>query len=209
MGSSPPVNAVDVAVQTGANAVKTSTVVNQTPTLSQPKVKEPAELLTNEIIVDGGPDAPLNPALAKDVTVPSANADKQDILSPPEGAATTEEGEAGASKLLNNNLTEDKEMEVMDAHEENPAQTEEADPGMEGMLISQAKVDDSPGQKLDEQDEYDAEEVVVGADMEKQQQPKRAENIDKDMEEELADYNGDDENEGEFEADKQAELAQV
>lgn len=28
------------------------------------------------------------------------------------------------------------------------------------------------------------------------------------MEEELADYNGDDENEGEFEADKQAELAQ-
>lgn len=33
--------------------------------------------------------------------------------------------------------------------------------------------------------------------------------IDKDMEEELADYNGDDENEGEFEADKQAELAQV
>lgn len=33
--------------------------------------------------------------------------------------------------------------------------------------------------------------------------------IDKDMEEELADYNGDDENEGEFEADKQAELAQT
>lgn len=28
------------------------------------------------------------------------------------------------------------------------------------------------------------------------------------MEEELADYNGDNENEGEFEADKQAELAQ-
>lgn len=32
---------------------------------------------------------------------------------------------------------------------------------------------------------------------------------DKDMEEELADYNGDDDNEGEFEADKQAELAQI
>lgn len=29
-----------------------------------------------------------------------------------------------------------------------------------------------------------------------------------DLEQELADYNGDDENEGEFEADKQAELAQ-
>jgi len=33
--------------------------------------------------------------------------------------------------------------------------------------------------------------------------------IDKDMEEELADYNGDDDNEGEFEADKQAALAQI
>lgn len=32
--------------------------------------------------------------------------------------------------------------------------------------------------------------------------------LDKIMEEELADYNGDDDNEGEFEADKQAELAQ-
>lgn len=32
--------------------------------------------------------------------------------------------------------------------------------------------------------------------------------LDKDMEDELADYNGDDENEGEFEVHKQAELAQ-
>lgn len=205
--SSPLVNTVDGAVQTGADAVKTSPV-NQTTTLAQPKVKEPTELLTNEIIVDR--DAPLNQALAKDVTVPSATAGKQDILPPPGGAATTEEGDAGNNKLLNNNLTEDKEMEVMDAHEESPAQTEEADPGMEGMLLSQVKIDDSPGQKLDEQDEYDAEEQVVGgSDLEKQQQAKQAENIDKDMEEELADYNGDDENEGEFEADKQAELAQV
>lgn len=30
-----------------------------------------------------------------------------------------------------------------------------------------------------------------------------------DLEQELADYNGDDENEGEFEADKQAALAQT
>lgn len=30
-----------------------------------------------------------------------------------------------------------------------------------------------------------------------------------DLEQELADYNGDDENEGEFEADKQAALAQI
>lgn len=204
--SSPLVNTVDGAIQTGADAVKTSPV-NQTTTLALPKVKEPTELLTNEIIVDR--DAPLNQALAKDATVPSATAGKQDILPPPGGAATTEEADAGNNKLLNNNLTEDKEMEVMDAHEESPAQTE-ADPGMEGMLLSQVKIDDSPGQKLDEQDEYDAEEQVVGGpDLEKQQQAKQAENIDKDMEEELADYNGDDENEGEFEADKQAELAQV
>lgn len=33
--------------------------------------------------------------------------------------------------------------------------------------------------------------------------------LDKDMDEDPADYNGDDENEGEFEADKQAALAQI
>lgn len=33
--------------------------------------------------------------------------------------------------------------------------------------------------------------------------------VDKVMEDELADYNGDDENEGEPEADKQAELGQI
>ena len=32
--------------------------------------------------------------------------------------------------------------------------------------------------------------------------------VDKEMEEEVANYNGDEDNEGEFEADKQAELAQ-
>ncbi|KAM7018730.1 Golgi membrane protein 1 [Tautogolabrus adspersus] len=208
-GVTSPENAEDGAVMTGADAVKTSTVVSNTPSLSQPKDKDPAELLTNEIIVDRAADAPLNQATAKDLTVPSATAEKQDILSPPEGAVTTEEGEAETSKLLKNNLTEGKEVEVMDAHEEG-AQTEEADPGMEGMLLSQAKADDSPGQIVDEQDEYDAEEQVVGGvDLEKQQQTKRNENIDKEMEEELADYNGDDENEGEFEADKQAALAQT
>lgn len=71
-----------------------------------------------------GLDAPLDQALAKDVTVPAATAGKQDTLSPPEGAAATAEGETGTSKLLNNNLAEDKEVEVMDAHEESPAQTE-------------------------------------------------------------------------------------
>lgn len=76
-----------------------------------------------------GPDAPVDLAPVKDLSavesqpVPSAAAVKQDILLPPVGALTTEDGEGGADKVLNNNLTEDKEMEVMDAHEEG-AQTE-------------------------------------------------------------------------------------
>ncbi|XP_038558960.1 Golgi membrane protein 1 [Micropterus salmoides] len=197
----------DRPVMTVADAVKTSTVVSHRPSLSQPKENEPPELLTNEIIVDKGPDAPVD--MAKDLTEvasqsgPSLAVVKQDLLQPPEGTVTTE-GEAETSKLLKNNLTEDKEMEVMDA------QIEEADPGMEGMLVGNVKADQNPmDQTVDGPEEYDADEQVVGGvDVEKQQR-QRAENIDKDMEEELADYNGDDENEGEFEADKQAELAQV
>lgn len=48
----------------------------------------------------------------------------------------------------------------------------EADPGMEGMLIGRVKADETPiGQKLEEPEEYDADEQVVGeVDLEKQQQ---------------------------------------
>ncbi|XP_071339212.1 Golgi membrane protein 1 isoform X2 [Trachinotus anak] len=210
-------NAVDGAVKedrpvmTEADKVKTATAVNRTPSLSQPKGNEPPELLTNEIIVDKVPETPVDLPSVKDLSkaefksVPSAAAVKQDILLPPEGAVKSQEGEAETSKPLENNLTEDNEMEVMDAHEEG-AQTE--DPGMEGMLIGKGKADEAVvGQKLEEPEEYDADEQIVGGvDLEKQQQSNRPENID--MAEELADYNGDDENEGEFEADKQAELAQ-
>lgn len=203
----------DGAVMTGTDAVKSSTVVSHTPTLTQPKEQESPGLLTNDIIVDDGPagqvDLPpkeLNKFETE--TVPSAAAVKPDVLLPPGGAFTTEEGQADTSKLLKNNLTEDKEMELMDAHEED-APVEEADPGMEGMLIGPAKEETPVGQKLEEPEEWDGEEQVLGeGDMDKQQN-KRAEILDKDMEDELADYNGDDENEGEFEADKQAELAQV
>lgn len=206
----------DRAVMAAVDAVKTATVVSHTATIAQPKGNEPPELLTNEIIVDKGPNAPVDLPPEKDVSkvesqsVPSAAAVKQDILLPPEEGVETEEGETETSEPLRNSLTEDKDMEVMDAHEEE-VQTEEADPGMESMLIGQVKADETPvGQKLEEPDEYDADEQVVGGvDLEKQQQSKPAENIDKDMEEELADYNGDDENEGEFEADKQAELARI
>ncbi|XP_078106980.1 Golgi membrane protein 1 isoform X3 [Sander vitreus] len=215
--SSQQENAVDGAakkdgpVLTGVDAVKTATVVSHTPSLSQPKGNYPPELLTNEIIVDNV-DLPPEKDLSKveSQSVPSAAAVKQDILLPAEGAVKTQEGEAETSEPLKNNLTEDKNVEVMDAHEEG-TQTEGADPGMEGMLIGQVTEDETPiGQKREEPEEYDADEQVVGGlDLEKQQQSKLAENIDKDMEEELADYNGDDENEGEFEADKQAELAQI
>lgn len=202
----------DRPVMTETDAVKSSTVVSQTPSLSLPKENEPPELLTNEIIVDKAPADPVSPA--KDLpkfeseSVPSAAAEKQDVLLPPEGAVATDEGQADTSKLLTNNLTEDKEMELMDARDEEP-QVEEADPGMEGMLIGPAKDDDPVGQKLEEPEEWDGEEQVVGEADSDKQQSKRTEIVDKDMEEELADYNGDDENEGEFEADKQAELAQV
>ncbi|XP_054466782.1 Golgi membrane protein 1 isoform X2 [Anoplopoma fimbria] len=221
-GVSPQENAVDGAageggpVMTRDDAVKTVTVVSHTPSPSQPKGNDPPELLTNEIIVDRQ-DAPVDPSPGRDISkvesqsAPSAAAVKQDILLPPEGAVETEEGEAETKEPMKNNLTEDKDMEVMDAHEEG-AQTEEADPGMEGMLIGREKADETPiGHKLAEPEEYDADEQVdlSDVDLEKQQQSKRAQNIDKDMEEELADYNGDDENEGEFEADKQAELAQI
>ncbi|XP_078106979.1 Golgi membrane protein 1 isoform X2 [Sander vitreus] len=216
-GVSSQENAVDGAakkdgpVLTGVDAVKTATVVSHTPSLSQPKGNYPPELLTNEIIVDNV-DLPPEKDLSKveSQSVPSAAAVKQDILLPAEGAVKTQEGEAETSEPLKNNLTEDKNVEVMDAHEEG-TQTEGADPGMEGMLIGQVTEDETPiGQKREEPEEYDADEQVVGGlDLEKQQQSKLAENIDKDMEEELADYNGDDENEGEFEADKQAELAQI
>uniref|UniRef100_A0A3Q3JEN7 Golgi membrane protein 1 n=1 Tax=Monopterus albus TaxID=43700 RepID=A0A3Q3JEN7_MONAL len=169
-----------------------------------------------------GPDAlvDLPPAIdlskVQSQSVPLSAEDKQDILQPPEGAVKTQEGEAEPIEPLKNNLTEEKDMQVIDAHEEEtPTEgkelgilvlSPEADPGMEDMLIGQGKADDTPiGLKLDG---YDADEQVVGEANFEKQQNKQDENIDKDMEAELADYNGDDENEGEYEADKQAELAQ-
>ncbi|KAK1892753.1 Golgi membrane protein 1 [Dissostichus eleginoides] len=205
----------DGGVTTGADAVKTETLEGNT-TLSQPNGEDPSELLTNEIVVDKGPNTPVDLPTGRDLSkidsqsVPSAAAVKQETLLPPEGAVLPQEGEAETSEPVKNNLTEDKEKEVMDVHGED-TQTEEADPVMDGMLMSRVKVEDAPlSQKPEEPEDYDADEQVVGGvDLEKQRRSKLAENIDKDMEEELADYNGDDENEGEFEADKQAELAQI
>lgn len=44
----------DEPVMTGADTLKTATVVNHTPSLSEPQGNEPPELLTNEILVDKG-----------------------------------------------------------------------------------------------------------------------------------------------------------
>lgn len=201
----------DGAVVTVADAVKTATVVSHTPSVSEPKENEPPELQTNEIIMDKATVAEEDQLPAKDLSkvdfqsVPSTASVKQDVLPPPGGDVTAEQGEAETSKLLTDNLTEDKNVGLMDARDD-AAQTDESDPGMEGMLISRVKADETTtDQKPEDPEEYDADERVV--DDVKQQQSKRPENMD--LEEELADYNGDDENEGEFEADKQAELARV
>lgn len=71
-----------------------------------------------------GPGAPADLSPAKEFTEvesqssPSAAAVKQDVLPPPVGAVTADEGEEEASKLVNNNLTDDKDMELIDVHED-------------------------------------------------------------------------------------------
>ncbi|XP_054630395.1 Golgi membrane protein 1 [Dunckerocampus dactyliophorus] len=177
-----------------AGTMTTSTDAN--PSVS--KGNDRPGLLTNEIFKDDGTalGAPPTKGVHLSDTTKEGAAVEQDL--PAEGAVVTEKGQT--SKALAKNQTE---VEVIDVH------TEEADPGMEGMLIGPEKKD-VIGQRVDEVEDYDHGEKVVGeVDLEKQEQPMRDKTIDKVMEEELADYNGDDDNEGEFEADKQAELAQV
>lgn len=59
-----------------------------------------------------------DPSQAEPQSVPPPAAVKQDILLPPGGAVTTEKGVPETSKLLENNLTEDKEVELMDVQED-------------------------------------------------------------------------------------------
>uniref|UniRef100_A0A3P8VZM2 Golgi membrane protein 1 n=2 Tax=Cynoglossus semilaevis TaxID=244447 RepID=A0A3P8VZM2_CYNSE len=172
-----PVNAEEPA--------QIKTAVNQNSSLSKPTENKVSHLLTNDIIVDNAPDAPVYHSpmnLPKEVgkkESPSAAAAKQDTMRPPDGPVKTQE-----------------------------EQTE--DLGVGPMLDNQGKAHENPvNQKLEEPDDYDAvKQIVEEEEVDKMPGNKMAENIDLDMEEELADYNGDDENEGEFEADKQAELAQ-
>lgn len=181
--------------------------VSHAPVLPDQKADNVAEILTNDI-KDVNISKDLGPTKSQPV---SPTAAKQDVLQPEEGAVETEESQAEGGKPEDNNLTEDKEVEVIDDQAEEDADEEEDDPGMEGMLI-QGKADETEvDPKVDEPEEYDADEPVVGGvDLEKEpQQTKDAEKTGKEIEEELADYNGDEENEGEFEADKQAELSEI
>ncbi|XP_013876233.1 Golgi membrane protein 1 isoform X2 [Austrofundulus limnaeus] len=187
-------------------------VVNHTSSSPQPKGNKNPDSLTNDIIIDQdsgvfGRSPTKDLSKAETQSVSEAASLKQNKLQLDQEDVRTDETEIKTNKDVKKNLNEIKGVEVMEAREEG-AQRKEADPGMEDMLIDQGNPDEpAVGQKLEDQEEYDADEQVVGGvDVER---GKQAENIDKDMEEELADYNGDDENEGEFEADKQEALAQI
>ncbi|KAJ3603975.1 hypothetical protein NHX12_028716 [Muraenolepis orangiensis] len=186
-------------VRLGLDETKTKTVLNHNPLQAQ---AEPVDLLTNEIIVDKGGLTP-----EQGLPIPGSDskvaAGPMDTLQPLEGAVMPQEK---LLKLQNRNLTEDQGVDAMDVKDDE-IPIEEADPGVEDMLIEQQKAEVATGQKVTEAGDYDAEEQIPGGvDLEKHQN--RIENPDKDMEDEVADYNGDEDNEGEFEADKQAELAQ-
>lgn len=51
-------------------------------------------------------------------SIPSSAAEKPHVFLPPEGTVTTEDGDAEAVKFVKNNLTEDKEFDIMDVREE-------------------------------------------------------------------------------------------
>ncbi|CAL8249327.1 unnamed protein product [Merluccius merluccius] len=183
----------------GLDETKKTPVLNHNPVQAQANTKEPLELLTNDIIVNKGPESE---------SIPQVAAGPLETLPPLEGAVTPQQEGTAALKLQNSNLTEDQAVEVMDVKDDE-IQIEEADPGVEDMLIDQEKAEVAMGQKVTEPGDYDAEEQMPGqVDLEKAQSQRMENTADKDMEEEVADYNGDEDNEGEFEADKQAELAQ-
>ncbi|XP_027889088.1 Golgi membrane protein 1 isoform X4 [Xiphophorus couchianus] len=174
--------------------------VSQKPNIPQSKGSKASELLNNYVNIDKElSEQPLTDDLSKadSQTVPLAASENQKKLQQKEGKGKA--SETTTRKGLTNHRMDDKDIEVIDVHEEG-AQTE--DPGVQDILNGQEKAEETAnGQRPEEPDEYDADEQIVdGVDLEKQR--------NKNTEEEMADYNGDDENEGEYEADKQAALAQ-
>ncbi|XP_033828813.1 Golgi membrane protein 1 [Periophthalmus magnuspinnatus] len=185
-------NTPDVEIKVSNETTKTvDYIVNP----SQPR-DQPSELLSNSILETKDVTATntSDQGLLKQdpLAIPTAAAVKKDLLPPPEGAEAT--------KPLETNTTDDKEMELMDTKDESHTD----DPGMEDMLLTDDKADD-PAHKVDLQDEYDTDDQEV---VPEKQKASKHENLDQE-EEDLADYNGDNDNEGEFEADKQAALAQI
>ncbi|XP_072289797.1 Golgi membrane protein 1 [Eucyclogobius newberryi] len=164
-----------------------------------PPRDRPSELLSNDIVdvndVTAARTSDQGLAEQDPLQVPTAAAPKQNLLPPLEGADPAE-----ATKAVQSNATDDGEDRLTDAKEEPHTD----DPGMEDLLLSEGKADDA-ADKADLRDEYDGEDQEVAPERKK---PSKRENLDQE-EEDLADYNGDDENEGEFEADKQAALAQI
>ncbi|XP_061757744.1 Golgi membrane protein 1 isoform X2 [Nerophis ophidion] len=149
-----------------AVTIKTVTNASDMSSPSVTKGNELPSLQTNEIFKE---DNVLDTPPAKDITLSDTTKDTTAVKQhqPAEGALVTEKGQT--SKALAKNQTE---MEVIDAH------TEEADPGMEGMLMGPGK-EDAAGHRGDETDDYDQEEQVAGGvDLEKQEQPIRDKAID-------------------------------
>lgn len=183
---------------------KMSSISDHTASPSQPKADQ-SELLGNDIaeknaVTATASDRGLFFSKLQPLDVPTAVAAKPDILPPPEGAEKTEGDEAETSKPLESNATENKDIQLVEAKDE----PHTPDPGMEDMLLSEGKLDDT-ARKADPQEDYDTEDQELGPE---KQKTSKTDNLDQE-EEDLADYNGDDENEGEFEADKQAALAQL
>ncbi|XP_032434718.1 Golgi membrane protein 1 isoform X5 [Xiphophorus hellerii] len=178
-----------IAKAAPTEAEAAAAAVSQKPNIPQSKGSKASVLLNNYVNIDK----------ADSQTVPLAASETQKKLEQKEGKGKT--SETTTRKGLTSHLMDDKDIEVIDVHEEG-AQTEEADPGVQDILNGQEKAEETAnGQRPEEPDEYDADEQIVdGVDLEKQR--------NKNTEEEMADYNGDDENEGEYEADKQAALAQ-
>ncbi|XP_032434716.1 Golgi membrane protein 1 isoform X3 [Xiphophorus hellerii] len=190
-----------IAKAAPTEAEAAAAAVSQKPNIPQSKGSKASVLLNNYVNIDKElSEQPLIDDLSKadSQTVPLAASETQKKLEQKEGKGKT--SETTTRKGLTSHLMDDKDIEVIDVHEEG-AQTE-ADPGVQDILNGQEKAEETAnGQRPEEPDEYDADEQIVdGVDLEKQR--------NKNTEEEMADYNGDDENEGEYEADKQAALAQ-
>ncbi|XP_061529327.1 Golgi membrane protein 1 isoform X1 [Phycodurus eques] len=170
---------------TAANVSQKAPVdLNPSSNLTTAKANELLALYAKDIFTEQGG---VDDVLQSDVTKYAIK--KADVKQPTQSSKSS----------LTSNKTQ---AEALAAH------TQAADPGMGRVSTGRGKaamaaVED----KLHEVESYDrGDEQALGGD---KQQPRQDANIDKVMEEELADYNGDDDNEGEFEADKQAELAQI